>query len=75
MYQLVRWAAMDYLVHALRQALLCFIVWIRGVNSAQNPGGETEPYWLSRIWKYLLVLILTVFPGHELCHKMHILEH
>ncbi|KAJ5146648.1 uncharacterized protein N7515_001212 [Penicillium bovifimosum] len=43
MYRLVGWAAMDHLVYALWQALLCFIVWRRGVNSAQSPGGETEP--------------------------------
>lgn len=34
---------MDHLILALGQALLCFIVWRRGVNAAQGPAGETEP--------------------------------
>ncbi|KAJ5200044.1 hypothetical protein N7491_009155 [Penicillium cf. griseofulvum] len=42
-YRLVGWAAVDHLLFALGQAILCFIVWRYSTNAAQDPVGETEP--------------------------------
>jgi hypothetical protein len=42
-YELVAWAAVDHLIFALEQALLCFVAWKRGVNAARDLERETAP--------------------------------
>ncbi|KAJ5952238.1 uncharacterized protein N7479_010651 [Penicillium vulpinum] len=39
---LVAWVPVDHFLFALGQALLCFVIWRRGVNAAHGTG-ETEP--------------------------------
>jgi hypothetical protein len=42
-YLLVGWAAVDHILFALGQAVLCFIICRRNITAAQRPVGETEP--------------------------------